>query len=320
MLAVLVGVPRPRLEPRAGVAARARGRGGSRSRRSAWRSAAWRARSGPRRCSRSCSRCRSPRWRWCRRARSARALYDVIRIVSGAFPFKPALHALDAALNGGALLAPLAHLAGADGRLRLLARLALRRFAYGSVAAASRFTRRRPRDQASKLQACSPPPACAACARPACCAAWCGRPSSRPAHLVYPMFVRARRRRPRADREHAGHRPPLDRRRRRGGRRGRRARHPRRAAVRPAGGQGRGGLRRVGRRGHRPARDARDQGGAPRPARDHRPVPVRVHDARPLRRAARRRRRRQRPRRSSCSRARRSRRPRPAPTSSRRAT
>ena len=34
-------------------------------------------------------------------------LYDVIRIVSGAFPFKPALTALDAAIPGGALLVPL---------------------------------------------------------------------------------------------------------------------------------------------------------------------------------------------------------------------
>ena len=35
----------------------------------------------------------------------------------------------------------------------------------------------------------SPPPACAACARPACCAASCARPSCRSSHLVYPMFV-----------------------------------------------------------------------------------------------------------------------------------
>src|ERR687893_1004738 len=38
-------------------------------------------------------------------------LYDLIRIVSGAFPFKPALEALDAALNGGSLVTPLLHLA-----------------------------------------------------------------------------------------------------------------------------------------------------------------------------------------------------------------
>ena len=115
------------------------------------------------------------------------------------------------------------------------------------------------------------------------------------AHLVYPMFVVARRRRaatPIAD--DARHRPPLDRRRGRGGRRGRGARHPGGAAVRAAGRQGRAGLRRVGRRGRHPARHARDQGRAPRPAGDHRPVPVRVHEPRPLRRAARRRRRRQR--------------------------
>jgi len=56
-------------------------------------------------------------------------LYDVIRIVSGAFPFKPALNALDAALSGGELLGPLAHLTGLTAGFALLARLALRRFA-----------------------------------------------------------------------------------------------------------------------------------------------------------------------------------------------
>ena len=100
MLAVLVRVPRPRL----GADAR---RGCSRwrsrrspSRRSASRSAASRARCARPRCSRSCSRCRSPRWRSSRRAPSNGTLYDAIRIVSGAFPFKPALNALDAALSG----------------------------------------------------------------------------------------------------------------------------------------------------------------------------------------------------------------------------
>ncbi len=56
-------------------------------------------------------------------------LYDVIRIVSGAFPFKPALSALDAALSGGDLLAPLAHLAALTVGFALIARLGLRRFA-----------------------------------------------------------------------------------------------------------------------------------------------------------------------------------------------
>ena len=53
--------------------------------------------------------------------------------------------------------------------------------------------------------------------------------------------------------------------------------------------QGRGGLGRLGRRGRRPARHARDQGRPPRRARHRRPVPVRVHEPRPLRPAARRR-------------------------------
>jgi ABC-type transport system involved in cytochrome c biogenesis permease component len=56
-------------------------------------------------------------------------LYDAVRIVSGAFPFKPALGALDAALNGGDLLAPLAHLAALTLAFGAIARLALRRFA-----------------------------------------------------------------------------------------------------------------------------------------------------------------------------------------------
>jgi len=57
-------------------------------------------------------------------------LYDVIRVVSGAFPFKPALDALDAALGGGgALLAPLAHLAALTVAFAAIARVALRRFA-----------------------------------------------------------------------------------------------------------------------------------------------------------------------------------------------
>jgi len=56
-------------------------------------------------------------------------LYDGIRIVSGAFPFKPALDALDAALSGGGLAAPLAHLAALTAGFALFARLTLRRFA-----------------------------------------------------------------------------------------------------------------------------------------------------------------------------------------------
>ncbi len=58
------------------------------------------------------------------------ALYDVIRVISAAFPFKPALDALDAAINdagglGGALL----HLAALFAVFATLTRVALRRFA-----------------------------------------------------------------------------------------------------------------------------------------------------------------------------------------------
>jgi len=57
-------------------------------------------------------------------------LYDASRAVSALFPFKPALDALDAALNdSGSLFAPLAHLAALFAAFAVLARLALRRFA-----------------------------------------------------------------------------------------------------------------------------------------------------------------------------------------------
>jgi ABC-2 type transport system permease protein len=58
------------------------------------------------------------------------AVYDATRAISAAFPFRPTLDALDAALNDTAALAgPLAHLAALTAAFGLLARLALRRFA-----------------------------------------------------------------------------------------------------------------------------------------------------------------------------------------------
>ena len=61
----------------------------------------------------------------------AGGLYDVIRVVSALFPFKPALQALDAAVNDAqpALPGPLVHLAILAAAFGALARLALRRFA-----------------------------------------------------------------------------------------------------------------------------------------------------------------------------------------------
>jgi ABC-type multidrug transport system permease subunit len=60
----------------------------------------------------------------------APALYDLIRAVSAAFPFKPTLDALDAALNdSGGLVGPLAHLALLFAAFGALSRLALNRFA-----------------------------------------------------------------------------------------------------------------------------------------------------------------------------------------------
>ena len=60
----------------------------------------------------------------------SQALYDVIRVVSALFPFKPALDALDNALNdtGDSLLGPLAHLAALTVAFVAIARLGLRRF------------------------------------------------------------------------------------------------------------------------------------------------------------------------------------------------
>jgi len=57
-------------------------------------------------------------------------LYDVVSVVSAAFPFKPTLRAVDTVLtdNGRALLLPLAHLAALAVAYASLARLALRRF------------------------------------------------------------------------------------------------------------------------------------------------------------------------------------------------
>ena len=59
----------------------------------------------------------------------ARGLFDVLNTVSGLFPFKPALHALDAAIGGGDLGLPLLHLLALATGFALLARLSLRRFA-----------------------------------------------------------------------------------------------------------------------------------------------------------------------------------------------
>jgi ABC-2 type transport system permease protein len=56
-------------------------------------------------------------------------LYDVISAVSGLFPFKPSLQALDAAINGGELGLPLLHLAVLSVAFAVLARLSMRRFA-----------------------------------------------------------------------------------------------------------------------------------------------------------------------------------------------
>ena len=136
------------------------------------------------------------------------------------------------------------------------------------------------------------------------------RDAPEPDDLVYPMFVVHGDRPSRADRVDARRRPPLDRQRGRRGRRGGRARDPGGAAVRHPGrtrttsGTGAWDDEGIVQMAIRAIKDA-----APGPARDHRRLPVRVHEPRPLRRGPRRGRGRQRRRPSSCSRGRPSRTP-----------
>jgi ABC-2 type transport system permease protein len=60
----------------------------------------------------------------------ASGLYDVIKVVSGAFPFRATVDALDSALShSGGIGAPLLHLALLALAWLAIARLALRRFA-----------------------------------------------------------------------------------------------------------------------------------------------------------------------------------------------
>ena len=59
----------------------------------------------------------------------ADGVYDLIRVISAVFPFRPAMDALDAAISGGDLLAPLLHLVALALVFGALARLSLRRFA-----------------------------------------------------------------------------------------------------------------------------------------------------------------------------------------------
>jgi ABC-2 type transport system permease protein len=57
------------------------------------------------------------------------ALYNAVNTISGLFPFKPALRALDGAINGGALLVPVLHLLALTVAYFVAARISLRRFA-----------------------------------------------------------------------------------------------------------------------------------------------------------------------------------------------
>jgi ABC-2 type transport system permease protein len=57
------------------------------------------------------------------------ALFDVVNVVSGLFPFKPTLRALDSAINGGELLLPILHLLALAAVFFVIARVAVRRLA-----------------------------------------------------------------------------------------------------------------------------------------------------------------------------------------------
>jgi ABC-type multidrug transport system permease subunit len=57
------------------------------------------------------------------------ALFDVVNVVSGLFPFKPTLRALDGAINGGELLLPILHLLALAAAFFVIARVAVRRLA-----------------------------------------------------------------------------------------------------------------------------------------------------------------------------------------------
>jgi ABC-type transport system involved in cytochrome c biogenesis permease component len=56
------------------------------------------------------------------------ALFDLLNVISGAFPFKPALRALEGAISGGALLVPAVHCLLLAAAYAVLGRLALSRF------------------------------------------------------------------------------------------------------------------------------------------------------------------------------------------------
>jgi ABC-2 type transport system permease protein len=55
-------------------------------------------------------------------------LFDALNVVSGAFPFKPTLRALEAAISGGALAAPVLHLLALACAYATVARLTMKRF------------------------------------------------------------------------------------------------------------------------------------------------------------------------------------------------
>ena len=105
--------------------------------------------------------------------------------------------------------------------------------------------------------------------------------------LIYPLFVEFGDGRPSRGLLDAGRLQHLARPASRRDRRAQGARHPGGHPLRHSGDEGRGGQRRICRGRHRAAGDPHDQGARSRVLRHHRRLHVRVHLARPLRRARR---------------------------------
>ena len=178
-----------------------------------------RARCAPRRCSRSCCRCRSRSSRSCRAARSRAALYDVDPRRLGAFPFKATLQALDAALNDAepGLRRPLAHLAALAVALRARARAVgcaarvLGPRAASAVGGAA-VTRSVSAEYPRRRDGLPRHPRCAGCAARGGAARPRARDaSSTPGDLILPLFVDARDARRRDRREPIAAMPGVER-------------------------------------------------------------------------------------------------------------
>ena len=120
----------------------------------------------------------------------APGLYDVIRGISAVFPFKPRPRRPG---RGAERLGRTGRPAPPPGRAGTgIRRAEPARPAQVRLAASARLGRVRADGSPGRLTSAAwpfRPPACGACARPACCATWCARPSSPLRISLPPMFV-----------------------------------------------------------------------------------------------------------------------------------